>query len=70
MFRNLLSFYNELLAPRPNLKMKDFPLQAVRDWLFNIFAATVHTSTYEYNVNRINYVKTVKTWRVTSMPAY
>jgi hypothetical protein len=28
-----------LLAPRPTPKLKDHPLSAVRDCLFNIFAA-------------------------------
>jgi hypothetical protein len=31
-----------LLAPRPTPKLEDHPLSAVRDWLFNIFAATLH----------------------------
>ena len=39
----LLSFYGEeLLASRPTPKLEDHPLLAVRDGLFNIFAATVH----------------------------
>jgi hypothetical protein len=43
MFRNKASFYGEeSLAPRPTPSMEDHPLTAVRDWLFNIFAATVH----------------------------
>jgi hypothetical protein len=32
----------ELLAPRPPLKLKYHPLSAVRDCLFNILAATLH----------------------------
>ena len=32
----------ELLAPRPTAKLEDNPLSAVRDCLFNIFAATIH----------------------------
>jgi len=32
----------ELLTPRPNPKLEDNPLSAVRDCLFNIFAATLH----------------------------
>jgi len=32
----------ELLAPRPTRKLENHPLSAVRDWLFNIFAATLH----------------------------
>jgi hypothetical protein len=43
-FRNTIRFYGkELLAPSPTLKLKDHPLSAVRDCLFNIFAATLHT---------------------------
>jgi hypothetical protein len=43
-FRNKLIFYGEeLLAPRQTPKLGDHPLLAVRDYLFNIFAATLHT---------------------------
>jgi hypothetical protein len=43
-FRNKLIFYDEeLLAPRPTPKLEDHPLSALRDCLFNIFAATLHT---------------------------
>ncbi|PNF43962.1 hypothetical protein B7P43_G00918 [Cryptotermes secundus] len=35
-------FYCELLAPRPTLKLEGHPLSAVRDCLFNIFAASLH----------------------------
>jgi hypothetical protein len=43
MIRNKTSFYGEeLLAPRPNPKLEDHPLLAVRDSLFNIFAANFH----------------------------
>ena len=31
-----------MLQPRPTSKMEDHPLPAVRDCLFNIFAATLH----------------------------
>ena len=42
-FRNKDNFYGEgLLAPRPTPKLEDHPLSAVRDCLFNIFAATLH----------------------------
>jgi hypothetical protein len=42
-FRNRLIFYgDELLAPRPTSKLEDHPFSAVRDCLFNIFAATLH----------------------------
>jgi hypothetical protein len=43
MFCNIVSFYGEeLLAPRPTPKQEDHPLSAVRNFLFNIFAATLH----------------------------
>ena len=36
-------FYSEgLLAPRPTPKLEDHPLSAVRNCLFNLFAATLH----------------------------
>ena len=38
----ILFFGEELLAPRPTPKLEDHPLSAVRDCLFNIFAATLH----------------------------
>jgi hypothetical protein len=41
MFRNKANFYSEL-NPRPNPKLQDYPLSAVRDCLLNIFAATLH----------------------------
>jgi hypothetical protein len=42
--RKKLNFYSEeLLALRPTPKLEDHPLSAVRDCLFNIFAATLHT---------------------------
>jgi len=31
-----------LLAPRPTPKLEDHPSSAVRDCLFNLFAATLH----------------------------
>jgi hypothetical protein len=41
-FLNKLIFYGEgLLAPRPTPKLEDHPLSAVRDCLFDIFAATL-----------------------------
>jgi hypothetical protein len=44
MFHDYDSFYDEeLSAPRPTLKLEDHPLSAVRDYLFNTFAATLHT---------------------------
>jgi hypothetical protein len=43
MIRNLVIFYGEeLLAPRPTPKLEDHRLSAVRDCLFNVFAATLH----------------------------
>jgi len=38
-----MGFHGEaLLAPRPSPKLDDHPLSAVRDCLFNLFAATIH----------------------------
>jgi hypothetical protein len=43
MFRNMVNFYGEeLLAPRPTPKLDDHPLSAVRNCLFNVFAAILH----------------------------
>jgi hypothetical protein len=43
VIRNILIFYGaELLAPHLTPKLEDHPLSAVRDCLFNIFAATLH----------------------------
>jgi hypothetical protein len=43
MFRNIIPFYGEeLLEPRPTPKLEDHPLSAVRECLFNVFAATLH----------------------------
>jgi hypothetical protein len=43
-FRNKVIFYGEeLLALCPTHKLEGHPLSAVRDCLFNIFAATLHT---------------------------
>jgi len=43
IFRNNIRFYGEeLSAPRATPKLEDHPLSAVRDCLFNIFAATLH----------------------------
>jgi hypothetical protein len=43
-FRNNKIFYGEgLSAPRPTPKLKDHPLSAVSNCLFNIFAATLRT---------------------------
>jgi len=44
-FRGKTSLYGEeLLTPRPTPKLEVHPLSAVRDFLFNIFAATLHTA--------------------------
>jgi hypothetical protein len=40
--RNKLIFYGELLAPRQTPKLEYHPLLAVRDCLFNTFAAVLH----------------------------
>ena len=37
MFRNRIRFYGE-----ENPKLEDYPLSAVRDCIFSIFAATLH----------------------------
>ena len=43
IFRNKVRFYVEkLLAPRPTPKLEDHSLLAVRDCLFNTFAAALH----------------------------
>jgi hypothetical protein len=43
IFRNKLTFYDEeLLASSSTPKLEDHPFSAVRDCLFNIFAATLH----------------------------
>ena len=43
MIRNGIRFYGkELLAPRPTPKPEDHPLSAVRDYLLNIIAASLH----------------------------
>jgi hypothetical protein len=42
-FVTKIRFHSEvLLAPRPNPKLEGHPLSAVRDCLFNVFAATLH----------------------------
>ena len=48
MFRNWIRFYDELLTPRPTPRLEDNPLSAVRDCLFNIFAATLHIGGRSY----------------------
>jgi len=43
IFRNKASFYGEeMLVLGPIPKLEDHPLSAVRDLLFNVFAATFH----------------------------
>jgi hypothetical protein len=43
MLRNIVSSQGEkLLTPRPNPKLEDQPLSAVRNCLFSINAATLH----------------------------
>jgi hypothetical protein len=43
MIRNIIIFYDEeLLALRPTPKLEDDTLSAVRDCLFNVFAAVLH----------------------------
>jgi hypothetical protein len=42
MGRSTVTFYDELLAPSPTIKLEEHPLSEVRDCLFSIFAATLH----------------------------
>jgi hypothetical protein len=42
-FRSKATFYGvELLAPPQYPKLEDYLLSAIRDFLFNIFASTLH----------------------------
>ena len=41
-FKKVIFYGEELSAPCPTPKLGDHPLLAVRDCLFNIFAATIH----------------------------
>ena len=41
-FKTVCFHGEELLAPRQTPKLEDHPLSAVRDCLFNLFAATLH----------------------------
>ena len=59
MFRDKAFFYGEELSkPRPNPKLEDHPLSAVRDCVFNIFAATFHTGdrTFIHNLRKCHAV--------------
>jgi len=52
-FDNKILFYgDELLALRPTPTLNDHPLSAVRDCLFNIFAATFHVGGRSSTRNR------------------
>ena len=52
MFRKKASFYGEdLSTPRPTPNLEDHSLSAVRDCLFNIFAATLHIGGRSSNRN-------------------
>jgi len=52
MVLNMVRSYGEkLLAPHPNPKLVGHPLSAVRDCLFNIFTATLHTGGRSSNRN-------------------
>ena len=54
---NKVFYWEELLAPRPTPKLEDHPSSAVRDWLFNFFAATLliggHRATAHVQLNII-----------------
>ena len=53
--RNTIHFYGEeLLAPRPNPKLEDHPSSAFREYLFNIFAATLH-------IGRVSSIRNLRT---------
>jgi len=43
----------KLLAPRPNPKLEDHPLSAVRNCLFNINAVTIHFSQAVYFIRKL-----------------
>jgi len=52
LFPNKASFYGkDLLASRPTPKLEDRPLSAIRDCLFNIFAATLHNGRRSFTRN-------------------
>jgi len=62
MIRNLIRFYSEeLLAPSLTPKLENHPLSAVRDCLFDIFAATLHVGGRFSNRN-LRTRHTVMTW--------
>jgi hypothetical protein len=42
MFRIIIFYGEELLAPRATPKLEDHPLSTAHDCLFNVFAATLH----------------------------
>jgi hypothetical protein len=48
----LISYDEDLLAPRPTLKLEDRPMSAVRDCLFNIFVTILHEIGRAYSTNR------------------
>ena len=61
-FRIKASFYGEdLLAPRPNLKLEDHSLSAAHYGLFNTFAATFHIegSFYFWKLRICHFVMTL-----------
>jgi hypothetical protein len=60
MFRNLVSKYDEeLLATRPIPKLEDKPLSAVRNFSFNIFAATVYIGGHSSSRNQNTHLAVV-----------
>jgi len=54
-FRNKAGFYGEeeLLASRPTPKLEDHTLSAVRDCLFSVFAAALHTGGRSFSYGSI-----------------
>jgi hypothetical protein len=49
-FVTKIRFHGKLLAPRPTPKLEDHLLSAVRDCLFNIFAATLPLNIFRWNI--------------------
>jgi hypothetical protein len=66
IFRNKLIFYGEdLFASRSTTKLEDHPLSALRDCLFNIFAATLHS--WSASPPSATWGRTVSWWQGTHL---
>jgi hypothetical protein len=73
MVCNIIRFYGkELLARHPNPKLEDHLLSAVRDFLFNIFAATLHVEGRSsiLNLRKGHVVVTGPTYHGSSLTLY